>query len=89
MAVQVPAATTSRHVTGDLVFRAYNFTQTMSDGDTAVVPQNRIEIAIVAPTTSVAVGVTVTTNSTPGIKSTLTFAGGPWSGRVGVWSRIG
>lgn len=90
MAAINPTATTSRHILGDVIFRAYSVPAVVNDGDTMIVPQTRIENAFVTPTTSVAIGITFQSNTpSGGTSSTLTFKGGPWTGRVGVFSRIG
>ena len=87
MAVQTPTTIGSRHVLGDLVYRTYNL-GTVADGDTMVVNQNRIE-SVTWSSTTTSIGVTWA-NSTPGSnQATLTFHGGPWTGQIGVFSRIG
>jgi len=87
MAAITPTAVTARHVEGDVVFRAYSMPAVVSDGDTLLLAgQTRVDVALVAPTTNIAIGVTIA-NASP--SSTLTFHGGPWTGRVAVTSRIG
>ena len=87
MAVQTATTIGKRHVTGDLVYRTYVL-GTVSNGDTLVIPQNRIESVILMPTTAVALGVTIA-NGTGNETATLTFLGGPWTGQIGVFSRLG
>jgi len=88
MAVQLATTIGNRHVLGDLVSRVYVL-GTVADGDTLVVPQTRIESVIVVPTTNVAIGTTWADNTPTTNQATLTFHGGPWTGRIQVLSRVG
>lgn len=89
MAVIVPTAIGQRYVTGALINRAFTMPAVVSDGDTLVVPENRVHAVTINPTTAVAIGVTIA-NSTPAAnQATLTFKGGPWTGLINVLARIG
>jgi hypothetical protein len=89
MAVQT-SGVGSRHILGDLVYRTYNSLAGVNAGDTLVVPQSRIEVVSIMPTTSVAVGVTWQNGVPDSAHSTLTFQGGSaWAGQIGVFSREG
>ena len=89
MAAVTPTTQGNRHVVGDLIFRAY-VVGTVNNADTMVVPQARIEVIDI---NAAATGAdpTATYTSGPGdATSTITFlSGSAWSGRVGVWSRLG
>ena len=89
MAAIVPTTIGQRHVTGALVSRVFVMPAVVSDGDTLVVPENKIHSVTINPTTSIAIGCTFA-NSTPAAnQATITFKGGPWTGQIEVLSRVG
>lgn len=89
MAVQTPTTTGSRHILGDLVFRTYVM-GTVANGDTLVVPQDRIENVIFLPTIATATPTCTISNGPGDGQATLTFVSqSSWTGQISVISRLG
>jgi hypothetical protein len=82
MAVQTPATVGEQHIIGDIVFRNYNFTTTINNGDTWTPAELRIEALIIQPTTAAYVGFTIS-------NGVVTFAASAgFIGRIGVIARL-
>ncbi len=89
MAAQTATLIGSRHILGDFVFRNYTL-GTVSSGDTLVLRQGRIESIVPLPTTAVTIGFTIAENTPVPDVATITFVtSGPFTGRIGVFSRLG
>ena len=90
MALITPTTVGSRHVLGDLVFRLY-VVGTVNNGDTLQVNLARVESVVInAIATGADPQVSLYTPGPADNFTTLTFvSGGAWSGRVGVWGRLG
>jgi len=82
MAVQTPATLGDQHIIGDTVFRNYNFTTPINNGDTWTPIEQRIEALIIQPTTAQYVGFTITA----GVVTFAASAG--FIGRIGVIARL-
>ncbi len=81
MAALAPTNVPQRHVLGDLVARFYDLSG--NDADTFTPAQSGIRQVVITPTTTVAVGATVSSG-------VITFhAGGAWAAKVGVISKEG
>jgi len=90
MAVINPVTTGSRHVLGDLVFRLFTVGN-VNNGDTLQVPLARVESVVINAVATGADPQVSTFAPGPGdAYTTLTFvSGSAWSGRVGVFARLG
>jgi hypothetical protein len=89
MPAQTPTTIGSRRIIGDLVFRDYVLAN-VANGDTLVVPQDRIEMVMFLPTIATATPTCTISNGPGDASATLTFVSqATWSGQVSVISRLG